>query len=177
MQEVIKRVLEGDENAFRIIVRQYSPELLGFATRMLGNETDAQDATQTTFIKLFANLKRYKAAYPFKPWLYKIHLNTCRTVYRQIKRRMIETDLEPYHGGDQSRDLVSEGPSIETIQACISRLTWKQATAFQLIEVEGFSAEEAGNSMSCAAATARVHLMRAKQNLQSMLKEAGYESV
>jgi RNA polymerase sigma-70 factor (ECF subfamily) len=176
MQAVIQRILEGDHNAFRKIVQQYSAELLSFAERMLGDHENAQDATQTTFIKLFANLHRYKQDHPFRPWLFKIHLNTCRTHYRKLKRH--HTDSLDYPLGDSNAGReVTEGPNLELIQACIDRLSWKQSTAFQLVEIEGFNAEEAGMTMQCATATVRVHLMRAKRNLQSMLKEAGYVSI
>ena len=175
MQAVIQRVLDGDQNAFRKIVQHYSVELLNFAERILQDPQEAQDATQTTFIKLFANLHRYQPDRPFKPWLYRIHLNNCRSLYRQRQRKWHETMDYPI--GDVSAEKqVTSGPDLETIQACIDRLTWKQSMAFQLMEVEGFSADEAGNTMQCAAATVRVHLMRAKRNLRDMLRDCGYES-
>ncbi len=177
MQEVIERILKGDQNAFRTIVQQYSNELLGFAVRVLGDSDDAQDATQATFIKLFRNLGRYNPEYPFRPWLFKIHLNTCRSMYRQRKNRGWIVSEVVQQSDESAHRRVTEGPEIELIQACIDRLTWKQSSAFQLMEIDGFSAEEAAVSMNCAAATARVHLMRAKQNLQKMLRRSGYEDL
>lgn len=175
MQEVIRRVLEGDGNAFRKIVQEYSELLLGFARRILNDEDDARDATQISLIKVYRNLHRYKPDYPLKPWIYKIHLNTCRSMYRQRKMRSHD-DIETLHLSDKrSERLVEEGPDFEVIQGCLDKLTWKQGIAFQLMAVEGFSADEAAVTMKCAPATARVHLMRARQNLQVMLKELGYE--
>ena len=174
MHEVVAKVLAGNTNAFRVIVQKYSESLLSFGQQMLHNQHDAEEATQQTFIKAFKHLSGYNPELPMEPWLYRIHLNSCRTMYRQRRRRDIftflsENDADPVNS-DPMEDL-----SVEYIHGCVNKLSWKQKSAFQLMEIQGMSSDEAAEVMACNASTARVHLKRARETLQKQLRSIGYD--
>ena len=65
--------------------------------------------------------------------------------------------------------------NLDAIRLCIDDLSWKQKTAFILMNIEGYSSKEAAERMDCSDATARVHLNRAKNNIQKKLRKLGYE--
>ncbi|NOZ03429.1 MAG: RNA polymerase sigma factor [FCB group bacterium] len=175
MKSVIYEILAGNSDAFREIVKAYDKQLLTMAFRYFHNWEDARDVTQTTFMKVFNNLKRFRTDQPFKPWIYKIHLNTCRSYYRKMKLR--KSALAALFAGDpETADVGHAEGDLLIILRCVDRLTWKQKTAFTLMEIEGFSSEEAAGIMGCKPGTVRVHLNRARNNLQTKLRALGYSN-
>ncbi|MDK9698610.1 MAG: RNA polymerase sigma factor [bacterium] len=139
------------------------------AYHFTGSWDDAEDITQTTFIKAYYNLAKFDVSRPFRPWLFQIHLNNCRSFYR---RRRWELLLRmPLQKAEAKLTGKAADPdSEEKIRAQIDRLSWQQRAAFLLHEVEGYPPEECAESMKCSVATFRVHLFRAKQTLQKRLR-------
>ncbi len=175
MESLIHEILEGNSDAFRDIVKAYDRKLLSMAFRYFHDWEDARDVTQSTFIKVFNNLKRYRTDQPFTPWIYKIHLNSCRSYYRKMKlRKNVLSSL--FADDPETTEIENSEGDLLIILRCVDRLTWKQKTAFTLMEIEGFSSEEAAGIMGCKPGTVRVHLNRARNNLQTKLKALGYSN-
>ncbi|MCB9357837.1 MAG: RNA polymerase sigma factor [Calditrichaeota bacterium] len=171
MQEIIRDILAGNTNRFREIVSKYSDDLLRVAYHFARNWDDAREWTQITFVKCFENLRRYDPQRPFAPWLYRIHVNVCKSHARRAKRYESLTEgAINLHSAPHSETQVDES---ERIHAQIARLPLKQRTAFILIEIEGMSSAEAAFAMGCKDSTARVHLARAKDTLRKQLTDMG----
>ena len=73
----IEQSILGDTEAFRSIVYHFQSSLFSYAYRLLGNEEDAKDVIQETFVKTWKNLAHYRKEYAFSTWLYKIATNIC----------------------------------------------------------------------------------------------------
>lgn len=85
--ELVRRVLEGDRSAFTPLVDRHAPDCLRFATRMLGNREDAEDAAQEAFLRAYRALARYDGRASFRTWLFTILVNQCRTASVRRARR------------------------------------------------------------------------------------------
>lgn len=171
MQEIIRDILTGNHDRFREIVSTYGDDLLRVAYYFARNWDDARDWTQITFIKCFEHLRDYDPQRPFAPWLYKIHINVCKSRLRSFRRFLSLS-------ADDSSESATATPEpqldeSEIILKQIARLPLKQKTAFILIEIEGLSSAEAAFVMGCKDSTARVHLSRAKESLRNKLSEMG----
>jgi RNA polymerase sigma factor (sigma-70 family) len=70
--DLFERAAEGDEHAFASLVRRYQERLFNTVYRLLGNEADAQDVVQETFIKAYQSLNGCKGRSQFFTWLYRI---------------------------------------------------------------------------------------------------------
>jgi len=84
---LIAKVLDGHIEAFSRLVERHYDGCARFATRMLGNREDAEDALQETFLRAYGSLGRYQERDLFRAWLYRILVNQCRTMVRQRQRR------------------------------------------------------------------------------------------
>ena len=169
MQSVIEAIIKGDTNAFNQLVNFYSARLMKLAFQYSQDWDDSADITQDTFIKAFRHLNSYDLSKPFEPWLYRIHINTCKNfVRRQSVKRLF---LGKYTVPKMSDQIPND---IQPILDCVNRLSFKQRTAFILIELDGMSSTEAGVIMKCSPETARVHLHRAKTTLKNLLTNIGY---
>ncbi len=153
-------------------MQEWKDELLKLAFHFTHDWNDAEEIAQTTFIKVYRNLQQYDRSRPFRPWILRIHLNNCRSHYRKIQfERLFFTGLI----SAQSIATPSDSSDITEpiIQSAIDHLSWKQRSVFVMIEIEAQSVEATAEMLQCASSTVRVHLMRAKQNLQNRLKKAG----
>ena len=74
---LMRRVAEGDAQAFTELVSRYSARLLTFAWRLLGNRADAEDAVQRALMRCYTSATRYRPDWAVSTWLYRITTNIC----------------------------------------------------------------------------------------------------
>jgi RNA polymerase sigma factor (sigma-70 family) len=92
-QVLIKKILDGNDHAFRLLVEKYRTELFRTIYAVLRNQKDAEDATQEVFIKIYHSLSQYENQ-GFKTWMKRIAVNHAIDVKRKKERRreeMVET--------------------------------------------------------------------------------------
>src|ERR1700681_1172404 len=83
----VERARSGDSDAFRLLVERHSRHVFRLAFRMTGNEQDAEDVVQDTFLRAYRQLKNYESRASFSTWLYRIAANACLDLIRSRKRR------------------------------------------------------------------------------------------
>jgi RNA polymerase sigma-70 factor, ECF subfamily len=171
VQNTIRDILNGNSESFRVIVQQFSDDLLRIAYHFVHDWDDAQDLTQNSLIRCYQNLRKYDPERPFRPWLYRIHVNICKAAARRKRGRLFhEIRFSPAEHDVGSEMTLDESA---VIFKQIERLPVKQKAAFILIEMEGMTSREAAYVLGCADSTLRVHLARAKQSLRENLTRLG----
>src|SRR2546428_13367474 len=73
--ERVAQALAGDRDAFRVLVEHHSRSIFRLAYRMTGNEHDAEDVVQETFLRAYRRLNRFESRSDFGTWLYRIAVN------------------------------------------------------------------------------------------------------
>ena len=102
----VARVKAGDGDAYRTLVERHSRSVFRLAYRMTGNEQDAEDVVQETFLRAYRQLHRYEARASFGTWLYRIASNYSLDLVRSRKRHP-QTALEVSSGpGEESTNAV-----------------------------------------------------------------------
>ena len=104
-KDLVKRTLDGDKEAFEMIVQIYKQPLLNYIGRMVGERVLALDFTQDVFIKTYASLHTYRPQHKFSTWLFKIASNLTIDYWRKKK-------IDAY-SLDQTRDDADDRPSIQ----------------------------------------------------------------
>src|SRR6202011_1129958 len=84
---VLARARQGDSDAFRVLVERHSRSVFRLAFRMTGNEQDAEDLVQETFLRAYRQLGRFDGRAGFSTWLYRIAANCSLDLIRARKRR------------------------------------------------------------------------------------------
>lgn len=96
-KELILRHLEGDSEAFALLLDRYLTPIYNFAYRLCGNAEEAQDIAQETFIKAWEHIEKFRIDDSFKTWIYQIARNT--TIDHLRKKKHIQfTDMENSEG-------------------------------------------------------------------------------
>jgi len=85
----VARALAGDQDGFRVLVERHSHALFRLAYRMTGNEQDAEDMVQETFLRAYRQLGRFESRANFSTWLHRIAANCSLDLLRKRKRTML----------------------------------------------------------------------------------------
>jgi RNA polymerase sigma-70 factor (ECF subfamily) len=75
-EQLVAKYLKGDEGALEILIKRYLKPIYSFVYRRLGNSEAAEDITQEVFVKMWRNLKKFKAEKKFSAWLFTIAKNS-----------------------------------------------------------------------------------------------------
>lgn len=169
---LVRSTLHGDARAFTELVDRHSAACLRFATRMLGDRLDAEDATQEAFLRAHKALASFDERMEFRTWLFAILINRCRTsMGRSMRRhrRMVSDEAAlasaAIGGGDDTLALREE------IRWALEALPAEQREAFLLRHVEGLSYEEMAVATGAGVSALKMRVKRACERLQGLLRE------
>jgi RNA polymerase sigma-70 factor (ECF subfamily) len=173
-EELIERALQGDEDAFELLLYPYRNNMLNLSYRMVGNVEDAKEVCQEAIFKIFRYLNGYKKGRSFKNWMYKIVMNASNDFLR--KKRKQENIFALKKVMDDS---LSTNPEIqflnkevgEKIAFCLEGLSPKERAVFLLRDGEGLSVKEAAGVLGASSMSVRTHLSRARQKLRDRLEK------
>src|ERR1044071_73106 len=84
---IVARARAGDADAYRVLVERHSRVLFRLAFRMTGNESDAEDVVQESFLRAYRQLGKFDERASFGTWLYRIATNCSLDLVRSRKRR------------------------------------------------------------------------------------------
>jgi len=169
---LVRRVLDGDTAAFTTLVDRHAAACTRFATRMLGNREDAEDATQETFLRAYRSLARYEERQAFRTWLFQILINRCRTaaVRRQRRHRMFLVD-DSAIAAASVRPAVDAGDLRAELKRAIDALDPDQREAFLLKHVEQLSYHEMAAATGIGVSALKMRVKRACDRMQWVLRE------
>ena len=83
--EIISRVLKGEQNAYAELVNRYQAYVFTLTLRMIKSREDAEEVAQDVFIKAYRSLADFRGESKFSTWLYTITNTTCITFLRKKK--------------------------------------------------------------------------------------------
>ncbi len=168
---LIKRAIEGDHQAFRILVEFYQAFAYALAHRFLNDKDDAQDIVQDAFIRVWKNLGRYNPEFKFKTWLSKIVTNLCLDYMKSRERKnahgktKVDENLTAADDTHLEREL--EATELKAIVAQLAgKLTDKQRAVFVLRDLELLQTEEVCKILGISPANMKSNLYYARVKIK-----------
>ena len=163
-RETIEACRRGDLGAFERVFREHWRRLLAVALRMLGERADAEDAVQTTFIRLHRSIGSYRGDAALGTYLMRILINVCHDMLRARKRRLDLRPAEPAPG---------PGPDLRLqLEEAILSLPERMRACFVLFAVEGFPQKEIAEMLDIREGTVKAQIFQAKAKLRALLTDA-----
>jgi RNA polymerase sigma factor (sigma-70 family) len=174
--ELVVRSKDGDLNAFNFIVQRYQSQVLNLSARILGDRGHAEDATQETFISAYRAIDKFRGG-NLRAWLMRIAANASRDALRGSRRRpeqSLDESLEspsfqPASGEASPEEHAERGELNAELQRAILALSEDQRTVLVLIDVQGFSYEEAAETAGASIGTIKSRLNRARRKVRDIL--------
>jgi RNA polymerase sigma-70 factor (ECF subfamily) len=160
----------GQVEAFERLYERTGARMKSLAANLLGNRSDAEDAVQETFLKVYRGARDFKGDAAISTWAFRILLNTCYDTLRRRRRRPEDQDAAAL---DLRPTASADHPLRLALERAVANLPDRERTAFLLVEVEGFSHREAGQVLEVPEATSRTLLFSARNRLKRALAPAG----
>ena len=182
-EDLIKRVREGDSEAFREIVERYHKRVYSIACGILQDREKALDAAQEVFIKVFRSIESFRSDSSLYTWLYRITINVCIDLQRKSKRTSFVLFSEAQNEDDKTgperfEEKNSPNPQEELLKKELKAVTNKAILSLSpehraviiLREIEGFSYKEIARVLNCSEGTVMSRLHYARNRMMEMLK-------
>jgi RNA polymerase sigma-70 factor (ECF subfamily) len=176
---VLARARQGDSEAFRLLVEGHSRSAFRLAFRMTGNEQDAEDVVQESFIKAYRHLGRFETRADFGTWLYRIVANCAVDMIRgrQARRKHTFPELFDQAASAQASDLpgperLAESSEVQRrVAAALDGLSPLERAAFALRHYEGRTIDEISRTLGLGTSAAKQAIFRAVRKLRVQLDE------
>lgn len=161
-KDILLRARMGDREAFRSILEATQKLAFNIAYRLTYNATDAEDAAQEVYLRLFRNFPQYDAEQPFLPWFRRLCTN-CILNWKEKRRPTVELpelsvrDGAPADPSDRLRQAIKELPP--EYQSCVT-----------LKYLEDLGINEIAATLQVPPGTVKTWLFRAREMLVQKLK-------
>jgi RNA polymerase sigma-70 factor, ECF subfamily len=178
----IEALKAGDREAFARFVDETSVHIYRVALKILGNEQDAEDVLQETYLKAFRSLRDFEGRSSLTTWIYRIAVNEALMIIRRQKVPAVSLD----DGGSDDQEPDSEGmmitdwcclPESDLLSAeaqammdrAVQRLPTNLMIVFVMRDMEGLSIQETAEALEVSEGVVKTRLLRARLSLRQEL--------
>lgn len=175
--ELLAAHVAGDPGAFAEIVRRHRDRLWAVAVRTTGDPEEAADALQDALLSAFRRAETFRGDAAVTTWMHRIVVNSC--LDRMRRRRSRPTTPLPDEPDRLSAlaTLTGEGDTVEASErrtdvfAALAKLSDEQRAALVLVDLEGYSVNEAAEMLDCAPGTVKSRCSRGRAQLVPLLTQ------
>jgi RNA polymerase sigma-70 factor, ECF subfamily len=180
--ELIRRVCQGDKEAFYGLVRPYERAVYVAAVSILNNPADAEEVAQEAVLKAFTHLAEFRSEAKFSTWLIQITINESRSRLRKDRRHLYESidEARTDEEGDYSpkdfadwREIPSETLKRDELRNALKRalasLPLKYREVFILRDIQNLSIEETAEILGISEGNVKTRLLRARLQMRDAL--------
>lgn len=146
------------------LFHQYKDAVYRLALSLTGSPADAEDVTQTVFLKLMEKQPELEPGKE-RAWLFQVTANECRSLYRWLRRRSTVSLDEA---------LAVAAPEYTPLLTHVMQQRPKDRAVLYLFYYEGFSTEEIGRMLHTSQSAVTTRLHRARKTLKATLEQEGY---
>lgn len=176
LANLIERAASGDTAAFDHLMIHSQQRVMAMTWRMLGNESDARDASQEVFLRVYKYLGRFKQDQDFFAWLYRITVNVCHDI--ASKRRQHSNPFMSFAvgGGEEAFAIPAEQESADEailhtqqrqlIARAMATLPDKERASIVLRDIEGMTTDEVARILKSSSTTVRSQISSARKKIK-----------
>jgi len=168
---LMRRVQKDQYEAFQELVDRYKSRLVNVIYRMLGDQNEAEDLVQETFLRVWTHRQDYDFSYCLSTWIYTIALNLAKNELRKRRKFKFFSLLDMSEKGIEIPD-PKLGPSAlgHMLEGAIAKLPATYKEAFLLRDVEQLPYEEVAQILGVPLGTVKSRVNRARAVLKDELK-------
>ncbi len=175
-QVYINKILNGDTNAFTVLVDRYKDLVFTLALRMVKNREEAEEVSQDTFIKVYNSLNRFKGDSKFSTWIYRVAYNTCLDRLKKNNRQEYTVAIDEYTEHqvktlENALDALEEQEKQLAIKKCLEMLPSEDSFILTLYYFEELSLDEISKITGLKPNNVKVKLFRSQKKLATILKQ------
>lgn len=166
--ELVRRAAQGDSESYEALYRSHVGRIHALCLRMARNQSEADDLTQETFIRVWQRLGSFRGESGFSTWLHRVAVNVVVSELRR-RGRWRERMADEEAGANVAAPVAfSPGGDLD-LERAISALPPRARLVFLLHDLEGWKHSEIAEQAGLAVGTTKAHLHRARQLLRKEL--------
>lgn len=165
----VEALLRGSLPAFERLYHQHGGRMKSIACNLMGNTSDAEDAVQESFLKVYRSIRSFQGHSSLSTWMYRILVNTCLDLKRKQRRQELPELAGSQEDVPSPQRLTANHPLRLTLEKIVSSLDERLRNVFLLFEVEGFKHVEIAEMLNISEAASKVALFQAKRELRVKL--------
>lgn len=174
-RNLLYRLAEGHEPAFRRLYEQHRDRVYGFALSMLRSEPQAEEVVQDVFLRLWQQGRAASGIENLHAWLRTLTRNhTLKVLRRRALELRIQADLAAKwdEGHNETEELLKYRDLQQLVEEAIGKLPAQQRKVYTLCHVDGLTYEEAAAQLELSKLTVQTHMKQALKNIRSYLTAA-----
>jgi RNA polymerase sigma-70 factor, ECF subfamily len=181
--EIISRVLKGEQNAYAELVNRYQNYVFTLTLRLVKSREDAEEVAQDVFVKAYRSLADFRGESKFSTWLYTITNTTSITFLRKKKLEVHSLDNENVFEVADSKDsglranMIEQKSRVSMVTKAIALLSPADAEIITLFYKVEQSLDEIGKILGLETNTVKVRLHRARTRLKEKMENYFSEEV
>jgi RNA polymerase sigma-70 factor (ECF subfamily) len=174
--DIIKSAMEGDQNAFETIYRNYFDFVANVAYRIVAKKDAAEEVCQEVFMTIYRKISTFRGESSLRTWVYRVTIN-CALQYTQKKSKEQKGRLElveHIHKDTHTKDIrnkIDEQENEEIVQLLLNKLPHDQKICIILRSLEGLSYQEIADTLKIPINTVRSRIKRARESMMALRKE------
>jgi RNA polymerase sigma-70 factor (ECF subfamily) len=165
----VEALLRGSLPAFERLYQQHGGRMKSIACNLMGNTSDAEDAVQESFLKVYRSIRSFQGHSSLSTWIYRILVNTCLDLKRKQRRQELPEPASSQEDISHPQGLTANHPLRLTLEKIVASLDERLRNVFLLFEVEGFRHSEIAGMLNISEAASKVALFQAKRELRGQL--------
>jgi RNA polymerase sigma-70 factor (ECF subfamily) len=167
---LVRASLQGDQEAFAVLISRHASSVFSVTTRMLGRAADAEDVAQDTFVSAYKALPRFQFESKFSTWLYRIAVNKCTDVLRARRPGHVSLDSPegeemaawPAVDDDTPQEELERIELASELERGIQALPPLYRESFVLKHVEGLGYDEMSDILGVPRDTLKMRVYKAR---------------
>lgn len=172
--QLLRAHVAGDDSAFELLVARHRDRLWAVALRTMRHPEDAADALQDAYISAFRRAGTFRGDAAVTTWLHRIVVNACLDRIRRNKvRRADPLPEDPDRAAELGVSAGTDELEIKELRAdvaaALGQINADQRSAIVLVDMEGYSVEEAARILGCAPGTIKSRCSRGRAKLVPLL--------
>jgi len=167
---LIKKCKEGDRQAQNELYKLYVDAMYNICMRMMGDEDEARDILQESFITAFTKLHTLEKEITFSGWLKRIVVNNCLNALRSKKKIFIPLEEEADWKEEDSEDLDYQNYEVKRIMNAVEKLPHGCKEVFNLYLFEGFKHKEIAEMLNITESASKAQYSKARSRIRKMLE-------
>lgn len=174
-KELLELTLQGEQNAFGVLVKEYQGKLRAYAARYVYSSEDILDLVQDSFLDALKNLEKFDLAREFNPWIRRIlHNNIIDFYHSSKKKRSLNLSIVD----EAILEYISESPEdneikedkILLLRNCISDLKGPQKDLIIARYFERISVKQLADVANQSETSISMKLMRIREKLKKCME-------
>lgn len=169
-EQIVQRTVQGEIEAFGVLVRRWEKKVYGLALRMLGHNEDARDVSQEIFLTVYRNLAKFRGESRFSSWLYRIALNCCHNRLRERNGNFIPIDeATAIQTEDAVVGRIETKQTVRRVRAALRAIPAEMRQVIVMKEYEGLTFNEIAEILNIPVSTAKTRLYTGLDQLRKRL--------